>query len=103
MIVRRVVVAMLAVLLAVQVVRTAAVSALADARPADAARLWPGHPSVETSLGMITIAEAARDGRAVRAETFDRIFDASAKAPLAPEPFLVRGVQAQLGGETAVA
>ena len=103
MIVRRLLVAMLAVLLALQVVRTAAVGALAESRPEDAARLWPSHPSVETSLGMIAIAEAARDGRAVAPETFGRIFDASAKAPLAPEPFLVRGVQAQLAGDTDVA
>ncbi|MFL6751765.1 MAG: hypothetical protein ACJ8FL_00840 [Sphingomicrobium sp.] len=96
---RRLIVAAIALLIAAQVVRIAAVDAWSRARPAAAARVWAGHPDVELSSGMTAIAEAAREGTPVTAETFRRIDDAAAKAPLAPEPFLVRGVQAQLAGE----
>ena len=103
MIVRRLLVAVLALLVAAQVVRTAAVEAFAEAAPAQAARLWPGHPSVEVSLGLIAVAEAARERRAVSPETFAQIYRASAKAPLLEDPFLVRGVQAHTSGDLATA
>ena len=90
-------------LLAVQIVRNAAVEALASLRPAAAARLWPGHPVVEISSGLAAIGRAARARQPVEPATFAIIDDAAAKAPLAPEPFLVHGVQAQLGGNLAAA
>jgi hypothetical protein len=102
-IVRRLLVAVLALLMAAQVVRTAAVDALATALPAQAARLWPGHPSVDVSLGLIAIAESARAGRPVSPQTLASIYAASGKAPLSPDPFLVRGVQAQMAGDLATA
>src|SRR5690349_9643608 len=92
-----------ALLVAAQVVRIAAVSALAEARPADAAKAWAAHPAVETQLALIGIAEAARAGRPVDRPTLSAIFDASAKAPLGAEAFLVRGVQAQLAGKPGIA
>lgn len=52
---------------------------------------------------MITIAKAARDRAPVRPAVLRSIYDASRKEPLAPEPFLVRGVQAQLTGNAALA
>ena len=87
-----------AILIAVQIIRTAAVSALADIAPEAAARAWASHPDVQLSLGMIDIATAARHGRPVSPAVFDRIYGASRVAPLAPEPYLVRGVQAKLSG-----
>ena len=93
----------MALLIAAQVVRNAAVRSLSDAAPAAAARVWPAHPHVKLSLGMIEIAAAAREGRPVPAAVFDSIYGASIKAPLALEPYLVRGVQAQLSGNGALA
>lgn len=92
-----------ALLLAAQVLRIAAVGALADTRPADAAKVWAGHPVVERQLALIGIAEAARAGKPVDQRTLASIFDVSAKAPLDPDAFLVRGVQAQLEGQVGLA
>jgi hypothetical protein len=101
--VRRLFIIGVALLVAVQVVRNAAVSAYSDSRPDAAARAWPGNPRAEISLGMTEIGRATHAGRPVGAQTFATIYDAAAKAPLAPEPFLVRGVQAQLQGKMAIA
>ena len=92
-----------ALLIAVQVVRSAAVSALAETRPAEAAKLWNGHPASEIGVAMTGIARASRARRPVPASAFVMIADAADKAPLAPEPFLVRGVQAGLAGDGATA
>jgi hypothetical protein len=99
LIVRRVAVVVLALLLAVQVVRNAGVSALAPLRPEAAAKFWAGHPDVEISLALARIGAAAHDRRPVDRHVFGMIDDAAAKAPLSPEPFLVRGVQAQAAGD----
>lgn len=96
MIVRRLVVLILSLLLAAEVVRNSAVDAFAEMHPDTAARIWPGHPAVELSLGMTDIARSARAGRPVSNSIFAKIRDAAVKAPLAPEPFLVAGVAAQL-------
>ena len=93
----------LALLAAAQVVRTAAVRALGETSPGSAARLWPSHPEVQLSLALTEIATAAREGRPVSPAAFRTVASASRKAPLAPEPFLVRGVQAQLAGNLALA
>jgi hypothetical protein len=93
----------LALLVAVQVVRDAAVRSFAESRPATAARFWAGHADVQISQGMIAIATAAREGRRVEASVVDSVYAAGMKAPLAPEPFLVRGVQAQLSGNENLA
>src|SRR5215210_5796035 len=100
---RQVVVAVVALLLAAQVVRNSVVDALADVNPRAASRFWSRHPTVELSLGMTEIATAARDRKPAPATAFAMIADASNKAPLAPEPFLVNGVRAQLAGQTAAA
>ena len=93
----------LALLVAVQVVRSAAVDSLGDVAPERAARLWRSHPDVQLSVGMTEIAIAAREGKPVSTAVFETVYAASRKAPLAPEPFLVRGVQAQLSGDSALA
>lgn len=96
MIVRGVVVVILALLLAAQVVRDAAVAALAPLRPTSAAKFWAGHPSAEISLALAEIGAASRDRKPIDPHVFRLIDDAVVKSPLAPEPFLVRGVQAQI-------
>ena len=92
-----------ALLLAVQVVRNAAVNALAPLYPAEAAKFWAAHPFVEISLGLTQIGAAARDRRGVAGPVFAMIDDAARKAPLATEPFLVRGVQAQMANDATAA
>lgn len=93
----------LALLLATQIVRNSAVKALAADSPDRAAAIWRGHPDTEIALGMTEIGRAARERKPVQGATFAMIDDAALKAPLASEPFLVRGVQAQLAGQVDVA
>jgi hypothetical protein len=52
---------------------------------------------------MTEIGTAAHEHKPVAGATFDMINDAAGKAPLAPEPFLVRGVQAELLGKKDIA
>ena len=99
MAVRATIAILAALLIGLQVVRNAAVSALAETRPDKAAELWKGHPSSEIGLAMTDIARASRARRAVPLSAFAMTVDAAVKAPLSPEPFLVRGVQAQLAGD----
>ena len=103
MAVRTVVAAVAALLVAIQIVRNAAVHALADTRPAAAASAWSGHPASEIGLALTDIARASRVRRPVPQSAFAEIADAAAKEPLAPEPFLVRGVQAELAGDAVTA
>lgn len=103
MIARRLIVGILALLVAVAVVRNSAVDAFANRDPARAAQFWGSHPAAEISLAMTEIAEAARLRSAVPPAVFERIDDAARKAPLAPEPFLVHGVQAQIAGHVDAA
>jgi len=99
MIARLIVVIIAIILLGMQIVRNAAVGMLAESRPGDVARVWHSNPSVEISLGMTRIAEAAHDRRAVPTAIFEAMGDAATKDPLAPEPFLVAGIHAQLSGD----
>lgn len=103
MIVRRLIVIAVAVLLAVQIVRNAAVTALATLRPDAAASVWANHPDVEISLGLADIGRSARERKPISREAFALIDDAAIKAPLAPEPFLVHGVQAEVAGNNEAA
>ena len=103
MIVRRLAVVLVALLLAVQVVRNSAVAALSALHPEAAAKLWPAHPSVEISLGLAQIGRASRERRPVDRHSFALIYDAAAESPLSPEPFLVRGVQTSMSGDAAAA
>jgi hypothetical protein len=90
-------------LIAVQVVRNAIVSAFSESAPAVAAKAWAGHPSSEIATALTEVGESARAGRPVPSWVFARLDDAALKAPLAPTPFLVRGVQAQLAGDNRLA
>jgi hypothetical protein len=100
---RRLIVGLIVLLLAVTVVRNSAVDAFAEFDPARASGIWPDHPASELSLGMTQIARAARVRAAVSRDVLDRIDDAAGKAPLAPEPFLVEGVQRQVAGDADAA
>jgi hypothetical protein len=90
-------------LLSAEVVRNAAVAALAELHPADAARIWPDHPAVELSLGMTEIGRASRARTGVNPATISMIDAAALQAPLSPDPFLVHGVRAQLAGQMSAA
>lgn len=101
--VRAAIAAIAALLIALQVVRNAAVHALADTKPVEAARAWSGHPASEIGVAMTDIAIATRARRPIPSSAFAEITDAARKDPLAPEPFLVRGVQAGLAGDAVTA
>ena len=99
MIVRAIIAGTAALLLAAQVVRNAVVASGSAATPPAAATLWPDHPQSEIATAMTRIAQSAHDKKAVPLFVFAMMADAAAKEPLAPEPYLVRGVQADLAGD----
>jgi hypothetical protein len=103
LIVRRLIVVVAALLLAIQIVRNGAVSALATLSPQSAAKLWAEHPSVEISLGLADIGRSTRERRSIGPQAFAMMDDAASKSPLSPEPFLVRGVEAQVSGDLETA
>ena len=92
-----------ALLVALTVVGAAFVQAYATRDPGRAASVWPGHPTVMLETGLSQVGETAAAGRPVDKALVDRLVSAFAKAPLAPQPFLVRGVEAQVTGDQALA
>ncbi len=96
---RRLLVFVIALALAMQTIRNAAVMQLAALQPPAAARFWEDHPEVGIAEAMAEIGAAARARATVGPETFDRLDEAAIKSPLSPEPFLVHGVQAQTAGD----
>jgi hypothetical protein len=84
-------------------VRNAIVAEYAETKPQLATEIWPQHPASELWSGLTQIGLAARARKPVGAPTLDLIRNAAIKSPLAPEPFLVRGVEAQLAGNRALA
>ena len=100
---RKLAVALIALLICVEIVRITAVRALARVRPADAAKVWSGHPQVQLVGGLTAIATATREGRPVTPAMLSSIYAAAAKAPLMPDPFVVRGVEAQFSGNQRLA
>lgn len=103
MLIKRLLVTFAILVTGVQIVRSAVVSALAEREPASAATFWSDHPAVERASAMTAIAAATRAGKSVPASAFAALNIAAVQAPLAPEPFLVRGVQANLSGNSAAA
>jgi len=87
----------------VVVVRNAAVAQFAEVRPERALAAWPSNPRAELWSGLTRIAAATRAGQPVDRETLALLADAARKDPLAAEPFLVRGIQARLIGDEALA
>jgi hypothetical protein len=96
---RRLLVPVLALLLGVQIFRNSAVAGMTERDPDFAARIWPGHPDVEISRAMTEIGGLATRVKPVPPSAFATMESAARKAPLAPEPFLVLGAQAQLSGD----
>lgn len=92
-----------ALVAALFVVRVAFVEAFATKDPTTAAAVWADHPAVLLETGLARVGDMAAAGRPVDPALVGRLISASAKAPLAPEPFLVRGVNAQISGNQAVA
>jgi len=58
---RRLLLAAMAALLAVQIVRNSLVAEFAVTSPDIASHVWPGHPRSEIALGMAQIAQSARE------------------------------------------
>lgn len=84
--------------LAALVVQNATVVALGDSDPDTAARVWPGHPSVNIALASREIASASGSGRSIDPSAFAMLEQAARAAPIAPQPFIVAGIRAQLAG-----
>ena len=85
--------------LAFVVLRVAFVQAFATKDPARVEAIWPAHPTVMLEAGLAEIGELAAAGKPIDKQLVDRLVSTSARAPLAPEPFLVRGVDAQVAGD----
>ncbi|MES2120711.1 MAG: hypothetical protein V4513_09070 [Pseudomonadota bacterium] len=103
MIARGLVALIAALLIGVVAVRNAAVQAWSETAPKRANAAWSDHPDAQISVAMIEIAQAIRNRQVVPATAFRRIDAAALRAPLAPEPFLVHGVKADLAGDSAAA
>lgn len=94
--------ALVAAILAFQIVRTAAV-ADREARPAFAALLWPSHPAVLTDRALLAIATGTARGEEVSPATRANVRQITRKAPLSPDPYLIEGAIAQTEGRDEIA
>lgn len=99
---RAILVAIIALLAGVQVIRATAV-ADHDRRPALAGVLWPSHPAVLDDQVLLAVATAAAHGQAVPGATRVDLRRLAEKAPLSPDPFLIEGAIAQTKGDGAAA
>lgn len=86
-----------AVLLGFQAVRTAAV-AHEPTRATIGAKLWPSHPAVVLDQTMAEIGALAARGRTLPPATLRKVRDIATRTPLAPEPFLINGAMLQSEG-----
>ena len=77
--------------------------ALVQSDPSRLIDIWPGHPAATLESGLSDVGMNAAAGEPVDPALVRRLLEASAKAPLSPEPFLVRGVQAQVAGDHQLA
>ena len=89
-------------LLAVQVVRTAAVADDAS-RATLGLRMWPSHPAVIVDRTMGEIGTRAARGQSLTPAILDQVEQLARRAPLAPEPFLIKGALAQVQQQPAIA
>lgn len=96
-------VVLLAMATAVLVVRSGFVAAYGETAPTRAAAVWPDHPLVQLKIGLDEIGIAAAKGQGATPDQVVRLQRASLSAPLRPEPFLVRGVDASQSGDRALA
>jgi hypothetical protein len=86
-------------LMGAHAIRSAIVATEAEDKPALAARVWPSHPNVLRSKAMLGVGEAAAQGRPVPSAVLEQVRQLSKQAPLAEEPFLIRGAIAVQEGE----
>jgi hypothetical protein len=84
-------------------VRNACVRAALNDQPETAARYWPAVPEAIFADRMAAIGRAVAAHRPVEQSMTRPVIDAARRSPLSPEPFLVRGVQAQEAGNEALA
>ena len=89
--------ALLAILVAFQAVRTAAVADRQD-HPGRAAALWAAHPAVLADKVLLDVAKAAARAQSVPAATRQEVQQIAAKAPLAPDPYVITGAIAETEG-----
>ncbi|MCL6697361.1 hypothetical protein LZ496_00955 [Sphingomonas sp. NSE70-1] len=89
--------------LAILIVLVALSQSYSGGNAAKLSRFWPGHPDAVLQSGLAEIGAKAAAAEPIDPALIDHLLDASAKAPLAPEPFLVRGVEAQLAGDEQLA
>lgn len=99
---RALLVAPAALLAGFYVLRVALVGAFAASAPGRAAAIWPGHPVVILQSGLAEVGRTAMAGANPDPALVNQLLEAYRKAPLAPEPYLVRGVQAQSAGDDAL-
>lgn len=87
-------------LLALQVVRTAAIPSSPNSV---ATTMWPGHPQVMLDQIMAEVGTRSARGEALPPALLARVGVVARKMPLAPEPFLINGAVAQLDGRDRLA
>ena len=92
MVARAIIVVAVAIPLAWLVLATALV---AD-RSALAVRAWPSHPTMLVNRTMAEIGTLAARGESLPPATLRRVEEIAGKAPLAAEPFLIKGALAQV-------
>ena len=95
MIARAIMVVVVGALLAVQVVRTAVVTN-DSTRATIAPCLWPSQPAVIIDQTMTEIGTRAARGQSLTPAMLRQVDQIAREAPLAPEPFLIKGALAQV-------
>lgn len=93
----------LALALGLLCVADAVVRSRAGVDPELVGKLWPGHPLVLRGVAMAQVGHAAAQQRLPRPATMDRLQRLAEKAPLAPDPFLVKAAMAVKAGKHEMA
>lgn len=86
-----------------QVVRQAYVELYVSSAPSAARLIWSDHPDVAFKEDLAEIARVSAAGQNAPQHRIDDVMESAARAPLAIEPFLVRGVQAVQAGRLSLA
>ena len=95
-------VALIVAALAFLIIRNAA-AADRERKPALAQALWPSHPWVLTDKVLLEIASAAARGQIPPTAINADVRRIAARAPLSPDPFVIRGAIAQTEGKDGLA
>lgn len=96
---RVVVAGLFAAVMGAQAVRSAIVEAKAENAPEVAGAVWPNHPDVLRSSAMAGVGSAAARRSDVPDWALNQLNALAARAPLAPDPYLVAGARALRAGE----